>query len=278
MKNPLFTCPITEKIRPLFPSVLHRYTCLFLFLSGFLYYFCCPGNSAIMKILVIEDERSLRDTLTDFLKAEKYTVESAADYHSALEKLAVYEYDCVLLDIMLPGGSGLSLLRELKKRHKKECVLIMSAKDSLDDKVNGLDLGADDYLAKPFHLAELNARIKSVMRRRQSEGDTAITLENIRFEPETRKVFVDGKELVLNRKEFDILYYFVTNPDRLIYKTTLAESVWGDHIDQSDSLDFIYSQVKNLRRKLKQAGAVPVIKAVYGFGYKLSTIDNETAI
>lgn len=230
-----------------------------------------------MKILVIEDEKNLRETIKDFLKEEKYVVESACDYNSAMEKISIYEYDCILLDIMLPGGSGLSLLGELKKQHKNGAVIIMSAKDSIEDKVTGLDLGADDYLAKPFHLAELNARIKSVLRRRQTGVDSGITLENIRFEPEARKAFIDDQELALNRKEFDILYYFITNPDRLIYKTTLAESVWGDNIDQSDSLDFIYSQVKNLRRKLKQAGAIPVIRSVYGFGYKLSTLDDGTS-
>ncbi|MDR2010784.1 MAG: response regulator transcription factor [Bacteroidales bacterium] len=228
-----------------------------------------------MKILVIEDEKNLRETIVDFLTGEKYVVESVFDYNSALEKVCVYDYDCILLDIMLPDGNGLSILQELKKMHKKDSVIIISAKDSIDDKVLGLDLGADDYLAKPFHLAELNARIKSIIRRKQSDGDTSITLENINFDQDKRKVFVYDKELVLNRKEFDILYYFITNPNRVIYKTTLAESVWGDNIDQSDNLDFIYSQVKNLRRKLKEAGAIPTIKAVYGFGYKLCTNNDE---
>jgi DNA-binding response OmpR family regulator len=228
-----------------------------------------------MKILVIEDEKNLRETISEFLTAEKHLVETAGDCNAAMEKVAVYDYDCILLDIMLPDGSGLSVLKELKNLHKKDSVIIISAKDAIDDKVLGLDLGADDYLAKPFHLAELNARIKSIVRRRQADGDTSITVENIRFKPDERKVFVDEKELVLNRKEFDILYYFVTNPDRLIYKTTLAESVWGDNIDQADNLDFIYSQVKNLRRKLKQAGAIAHIKTVYGFGYKLS-VDGDT--
>ncbi len=198
-------------------------------------------------------------------------VECASDRDEALDKIGVYDYDCVLLDIMLPGGSGLTVLEELKKMRKKESVLIISAKDSIDDKVAGLDLGADDYLAKPFHLAELNARIRSVIRRKQAGGDTCITIENLRLDPDKRTVYVDDKALSLNRKEFDLLYYFVVNPDRLIYKTALAESVWGDNIDQADSLDFIYSQVKNLRRKMKQAGAVPQVKAVYGFGYKLVT-------
>lgn len=227
-----------------------------------------------MKILVVEDEKSLRDMVCESLERERFVVESAADYHTAMEKINDYDYDCILLDIMLPSGSGLDVLEELKRMRKKESVLIISAKDSIDDKVLGLELGADDYLAKPFHLAELNARVKSILRRKHSDGDTSIELQNLCLYPDKRTIYVDGNELQLNRKEFDLLYYFVTNPNRLMNKTSLAESVWGDNIDSVDSLDFIYSQVKNLRRKMKVAGAKPEVKAVYGFGYKLVT-DNE---
>ena len=224
-----------------------------------------------MKILIIEDEKDLREVMTRSLEKERFVVETAVDYPSALQKINDYDYDCILLDIMLPGGSGLSILEELKKLRKRESVIIVSAKDSIEDKVTGLDLGADDYLAKPFHLAELHARVKSVIRRHQSDGDIKIEIENLIVYPDNHTVFINGEELKLNRKEFDLLYYFVTNPNRLINKTTLAESVWGDNIDQADSLDFIYSQVKNLRKKMKTAEAIPEIKAVYGFGYKLIT-------
>ncbi len=222
-----------------------------------------------MKILLVEDEDSLRETISRSLEKQKYIVESASDFYSALLKINDYDYDCVILDIMLPGGSGLTLLDELKKLHKKESVIIISAKDSLEDKITGLDLGADDYLTKPFHLAELNARIKSVIRRKQQDGEINITVGNVTVYPDRHAVHIDSKELELNRKEFDLLYYFVTNPQRLISKGALAEAVWGDYIDQADSFDFIYSQVKNLRKKLKTAGALPEIKAVYGYGYKL---------
>lgn len=222
-----------------------------------------------MKILIVEDEDKLREVMIRSLEKEQYLVESAADFQQALLKINDYDYDCIILDIMLPGGSGLTLLSELKKMHKKESVIIVSAKDSLDDKVIGLNLGADDYLTKPFHLAELNARIKSIIRRKQQDGELSLSLGNILIYPDKHLVNVDKAEVVLNRKEFDLLYYFITNPGRLLGKDALAESVWGDNIDQADSFDFIYSQVKNLRKKLKTAGATPEIKAVYGFGYKM---------
>lgn len=226
-----------------------------------------------MKILVVEDEQSLREMIKESLQREHFVVESAADYPTALNKINDYDYDCILLDIMLPGGNGLSLLQELKRIRKRESVIIISAKDSLEDKVQGLDWGADDYLSKPFHLAELNARVKSLLRRKLADGDISIVQGNLQLFPDKRTVQIAGKELQLNRKEYDLLYYFVSNPNRLINKTSLAESVWGDHIDQADSLDFIYSQVKNLRKKMKAAGATVEIKAVYGFGYKL--LSNE---
>lgn len=223
-----------------------------------------------MKILIVEDEPSLRELIQHSLEKERYVMEVAADFNSALCKIEDYDYDCVLLDIMLPDGNGLNLLEKLKAMHKRENVIIISAKDSLEDKVLGLELGADDYLPKPFHLAELNARIKSVIRRQHHDGEVDIRLGNIRILPDKYQVLIDEKDVELNRKEYDILLYFINRPGRLVNKNTLAESVWGDHIDQVDNFDFIYAQIKNLRKKLKDAGATAEIKAVYGFGYKMT--------
>lgn len=223
-----------------------------------------------MKILIIEDEPAMQETIRQFLQKEKFMVETAANFNSALNKINDYDYDCILLDIMLQGGNGLDILKELKKMRRTDSVIIITAKNSLDDKVKGFELGADDYLTKPFHLAELNVRIRSLIRRKHAKGDIIVTIGNVTIWPDKREVKVGDKELVLNRKEFDLLYYFVINPNRVISKISLAESVWGDNVDQADSLDFIYSQVKNLRRKLKEVDARVKIQVIYGFGYKLS--------
>ncbi len=222
-----------------------------------------------MKVLVIEDDVDLREIIVRSLEKERYVVSEAANYRTALCKIEDYDYDCILLDIMLPDGNGLELLKELHALGKRSNVIILSAKDSLEDKVSGLEQGADDYLPKPFHLAELHARIKSLLRRNQREGERTICYGNIEIHPDHFRVFVEGKEVELNRKEYDILYYFLTRPGRLVNKNALAESVWGDHIDQVDNFDFIYAQIKNLRRRLREAGAKPELKSVYGFGYKL---------
>ncbi len=223
-----------------------------------------------MKVLIVEDDADLREIITRSLVKERYVVESAPDYRTARRKVLGYEYDCLLLDIMLPDGNGLDLLRELQETGKKQNVIILSAKDSIEDKVAGLDLGADDYLAKPFHLAELHARLKSVLRRQQRGGEATMRCGNVVVYPDRFRVEVDGKALELGRKEYDILFYFMNRTGRLVEKYTLAEAVWGDHIDQADNFDFIYAQIKNLRKRLKEAGATPEIKTVYGFGYKMT--------
>lgn len=222
-----------------------------------------------MKILIIEDEKELCKSLEESLIKEQFVVETAADFATASEKIDLYEYDCILLDIGLPDGNGLDILRILKKEDKFENVIIISAKDSLDDKLIGLNLGADDYLTKPFHMAELNARIKAVLRRKKLDGKQRLEYGNLSLDLEDRKAYVDDKNIPLNRKEFDILNYFLFNKNRLITKTGLAEHVWGDNIDQADNFDFIYYQIKNLRKKLRETKADIEIEAVYGVGYRV---------
>jgi len=222
-----------------------------------------------MKILVVEDEPSLREIITDFLQRERYVVESAVTLQDALFKLSDYGYDCVLLDIMLPDGNGLTLLKKLREMGKHENVIIISAKDAVEDKIEGLELGADDYLAKPFHLAELNARIHSVIRRKDLGGDNRVRFGNVKVDTASFTASVNDTMLELNRKEYDILSFFISRPNHLVDKVTLAEAVWGDHIDQVDNFDFLYAQMKNLRKKMNDAGADIEIKATYGLGYKL---------
>lgn len=221
-----------------------------------------------MKILVVEDERELREVIVASLKEARFVAEAAATLVEARTKASAYEYDCILLDLMLPDGNGLDLLRDMAARGKHSNVIILSAKDSVDDKVEGLNLGADDYLPKPFHLAELHARIRSVMRRKRG-GEATINVGNVVLYPDRLNVEVDGKPFELSRKEYDILSYLMNRTGRLVEKQTLAEAVWGDDMDVADNFDFIYAHIKNLRHRLKDAAASIEIKTVYGFGYKL---------
>ncbi|NDV16336.1 response regulator [Muricauda sp. TY007] len=222
-----------------------------------------------MKILLIEDEPQMVNTIKDSLEKEGYLVEFAMDFHSAIERVFVYEYDCILLDIMLPNGSGLDILKKLKKENKSENVIIISARDSLDDKLEGLELGADDYLTKPFYLAELNARVKAVLRRKELNGKNSIEMANVVLEMNNHELLVNGNNIPLNRKEFGVLNYFLLNKNRLVSKEALAEYVWGDHSDNSDNFDFVYYQIKNLRKKLNDSGAGIRLESIYGVGYKL---------
>lgn len=222
-----------------------------------------------MKILVVEDEKDLSDLIVQSLSKEKFVVEVAGDFYTALEKVGSYQYDCILLDIGLPGGSGIEVLKHLRSENKSENVIIISAKDSLDDKIMGLNLGADDYLTKPFHIAELNARVKAVLRRKELDGKQRLDFGNISMDLDEREVYVLNKKIELNRKEFDILNYFLFNKNRLVSKMSLAEHVWGDHIDQADNFDFVYYQIKNLRKKLKEVDAGIEIESVYGTGYRI---------
>ena len=227
-----------------------------------------------MKILIIEDESSLSELIEREVISEGYVAECARDFISAETKIVGYNYDCILLDISLPGGSGLELLAKLRAMGRRENVIIISARDSVDDRVAGLELGADDYLPKPFHMAELMARIRSVLRRGRTGGSLTLDVGNVSLDPASRRVTIGGKGVELLKKEFDILFYFMQRPDHLVDKVVLAEAVWGDYADESDNFQFVYAQIKNLRRKLEDAVADIEIRSIYGFGYKLTMKDN----
>jgi len=226
-----------------------------------------------LKILIIEDEPDLRNTIIGFLNDEGYQCEPCNTLDMGMEKLNLYEYDCMLVDIGLPDGSGFDLIKELKKLHPETGIIIISARNSIEDKIEGLDLGADDYLAKPFHLTELNSRIKSLLRRMKFMGKKEIEVGKILIMPDSREVYVNNELVVLTKKEFDLLTFFVSNPKRVITKESIAEHLWGDFADASDSFDFVYSQIKNLRRKLLEKTGTDYFKNVYGSGYAFNTID-----
>ena len=221
-----------------------------------------------MKILVIEDERALSESIVAYLKSEEYVCEVAIDFKTALQKTELYEYDCILLDIGLPGGSGLEVLKELKANNKMDGVLIISAKNSIEDKVAGLTMGADDYLPKPFHLSELSARIAAIIRRKNFSGNNFVSFNEIKIDTIAKQVTVDVNHLELTKKEYELLLYFVSNKKRVISKNAIAEHLWGDETD--GNIDFIYTHIKNLRKKLQDAGTADYLKSVYGMGYKFT--------
>ena len=221
-----------------------------------------------MKILIIEDERELSDSIKTYLQSEEYICEVAYDFETAIEKTEIYTYDCILLDITLPGGSGLQILKELKANNKMDGVLIISAMNSIDNKVHGLTLGADDYLAKPFHLSELSARIAAIIRRKHFEGNSLVQFNNIHIDTQAKLVSIEGHSLDLTRKEYELLLYFVTNKRKVISKSAIAEHLWGDEMEGNN--DFLYTHIKNLRKKLLDSGGENYIKSVYGMGYKFS--------
>jgi len=220
-----------------------------------------------VKILVIEDEKMLCETIVSYLEGEGHVCEHAGTVVMGTEKVNLYEYDCMLVDIGLPDGNGLTLVRELKKCHPETGIIIISAKNSLDDKIIGLDLGADDYLTKPFHLSELNSRIKSLLRRRKFDGHKELIIDKIRIIPEMRQVFVQDELLSITKSEFDLLLFFISNQGRVLTKESIAEHLWGDFADSADSFDFVYSHIKNLRRKLFEKSGTDYFRNVYATGY-----------
>lgn len=223
-----------------------------------------------MKVLIIEDEKALAESILTYLHSEHYVCETASDFAGAMEKISLYDYACIVLDITLPGGSGLDILKELKANHKAEGVLIISARNSLDEKILGLKTGADDYLTKPFHLSELAARVSAIIRRKSFDGKNSLHFDDLHLHLQEKTVLVNNRGIDLTRKEYDLLLYFISNKNKVISKGAIAEHLWGDNMDMADNYDFIYTHIKNLRKKLIQGGARDYIKSVYGMGYKFS--------
>jgi DNA-binding response OmpR family regulator len=223
-----------------------------------------------MKILIIEDEKELVRTIKYFLETEGFLCETACSYFEAEDSLSAYNYDIIILDLTLPGGDGLDLIKLIKKRNKQAGLLIVSAKNSLDDKIKGLDMGADDYITKPFHLAELNSRIKSLARRRHFDGANELIFNEIRLNTDSNEVFINGTIIDLTRKEYEILLYFIVNRNKVITREAIAEHVWGDNISYADNYDFIYSHIKNIRKKIELNNGSNYLHNIYGLGYKFS--------
>lgn len=227
-----------------------------------------------MKLLIIEDEPEMLKSLEDFAKNEGFFCDTGGTFHEGMERINLYDYDCIILDINLPDGSGFDLLEVLYKRDKTDGVIILSARNSLDDKLKGLGLGADDYLTKPFYYSELNARIKAIIRRKQFKTNRLVRYANLIIEPDQYVVGIDNLEspLSLTKKEYAILTHLINNHKRVITKVSLAEYIWGDYVDEMQSFDFLFSQIRNLKRKLKEADAKVEITNIYGVGYQITKI------
>jgi DNA-binding response OmpR family regulator len=223
-----------------------------------------------MKLLIIEDEEGLRESIEEYFTEAGNICETAASYPAAMAKVELYRYDCILLDITLPGGNGISILKKLKENNYTDGVLIISAKNSLDDRLQGLDLGADDYLVKPFHLSELKARVSAIIRRKMYNGSNLLIFNELNIDLQAKTVKVHDKPVKFTRKEFDLLIYFIANKGKVISKNAIAEHLWGDGIDLANNFDFIYSHIKNIRKKLMEAGGNDYIQAAYGMGYKFT--------
>ncbi|HWB26355.1 MAG TPA: response regulator transcription factor [Chitinophagaceae bacterium] len=222
-----------------------------------------------MKLLIIEDERPLNQSMVEYLTAANYICEAVYTYKEALEKIEGYDYDCVILDIMLPGGSGMQLLQYLKKNRKSEAVIIISAKGALEDKIEGLQTGADDYLVKPFHLSELSVRVAAILRRKNYSGQPVIMAGDIEVDTNGKEVLVNSKPVALTLKEYQLLLFFIVNRNKVLSKNSIVEHLWGDDMDFVANHDFIYTHIKNLRKKIVAAGGNDCIRSVYGVGYKM---------
>lgn len=223
-----------------------------------------------MKILFVEDEPVLLEEMNNYFHSLNFTCEQASTFGQAGKKLRDFMYDVVVLDITLPDGNGIDLIPDIRQHHLDTGILILSARDALQDKLKGLNLGADDYLTKPFYLEELSARINALYRRKTLKGIDHITFDDFNLDPLSKALFYGSHEISLTRKEYDLLIFFVLNKNRILSKAAIVEHLWGDHFDQNDNFDTVYVHMMNLRKKLKKASGKEYVKTVYGMGYKFS--------
>lgn len=223
-----------------------------------------------MKILIIEDERELSNNIVTYLSSDNYLCEQAFNFQEAINKIVLYSYDCILLDLNLPGGDGLKVLDEIKKRNIESGIIIISARDSLDDKITGFKIGADDYLAKPFSLPELSIRIYALMRRQQFSHNNILKSNDVEIDLLSKAIVVGSTPVGLTKTEYDLLLFLIGNKNRVVSKNAIAEHLSGDMADMLDSHNFVYAHIKNLKSKLSDAGCLNCIKTIYGTGYQWS--------
>ena len=251
-------------------TILNHFYGAFSNTESFQLYIIIFNKKSALKILIIEDEEGLRESIEEYFTGDGNICETANSYHSALGKTNMYRYDCILLDITLPGGNGINILKNLKENNHPDGVLIISAKNSLDDRLEGLNLGADDYLVKPFHLSELKARVTAIIRRKTFNGSNLLLFNEITIDLLAKEIKVGPLQVKLTRKEYALLLYFIANKGKVVSKNAIAEHLWGDGIDMANNFDFIYSHIKNIRKKLVEAGSRDYIQAAYGMGYKFT--------
>ena len=221
-----------------------------------------------MKILLVEDEQELSKSIQQYLNGNDFLCEPVNNVEDALEKTTMYQYDCILLDLSLPDGNGFEILKKLKKANKEDGVIIISAKNTLDTRIEGFNLGADDFLVKPFHLSELLVRIQALIRRKQFGGNNIVIFNEIEINLLSKNVTIDKLEINLTKTEIELLLFFIGNKNKVLSKSAIAEHLSGDMADMLDNYDFVYAHIKNLKKKLKKSGSDDYIKTVYGLGYK----------
>ena len=221
-----------------------------------------------MKVLIIEDEKALAESIESYLSDSWLICHTVNTLHEAMAKIAYNSYDCIVLDLMLPDGDGLKILENLRNSMRMDGVIIISAKGALNTRIEGLNLGADDFLTKPFHMAELLARIQAVVRRKTVNPNSVLEFNEITVDLNAKKIHIHQKEVDFTRKEYELILYLLGNKNKVVSRGTLAQHLSGDLADMLESHDFVYTHIKNIKRKLHESGCIDYIKTLYGVGYK----------